>query len=193
MVARRSTRTLAPSSRAKRSMKSPEVYALLRQELGPLLKSLGFKREKSFLSWSRKHDDQYTVVWCQVSRDGWDEYAGSQFTVEFQRSKDPEVGAPSTQRKRISALLSDAQREDVRRIQNTVLSSLRHAPSNHPALHVSPEVSKWYLAKFDLIADPYASGHDIWLRYAASEHVKAWAVLLATVIPQCVQSVEGGG
>ena len=54
-------------------MKSPEVYAVLRKELGPLLKSLGFKREKALLSWSRQHGGQHTVLWCQVSRDGWDD------------------------------------------------------------------------------------------------------------------------
>ena len=103
-------------------MKSPEVYATT-NELAPMLKSLGFKREKASLSWSREYDGQHTVMWCQVSRDGWDEYADSKFVIEFQRSSSGVAGAPATYRERITKLLSNAQREEVRRFQNAVISS----------------------------------------------------------------------
>jgi hypothetical protein len=90
-------------------MKSTEVYRVLRDELAPVLKSLGFKRGKEFLSWTREHDGLYTVLWCQVSRDGWDDYAGSSFVVEFQRSEATGVGMPAKARKRINKLLADDQ------------------------------------------------------------------------------------
>ena len=153
-------------------MKSTEVYRLLRLGLSPVLKSLGFKREKSFLSWARRRGDKYTVLWCQISRDGWDEYVGSQFTLEFQRSVDSAVGSRSTQRKRIAKLLSDTQREDVRLVQNNIVATLRHPPANYFKLSVSPEVTQWYLAKFEQDTTPYPHNHDIWLRYAKTEHVE---------------------
>src|SRR5260221_7475311 len=147
-------------------MKSTEVYRLLKLRLSPVLKSLGFKREKAFLSWARKRNDRYTVVWCQVSRDDWDEYEGSQFTVEFQDSVESAVGSRSTLRKRIGKLLSDRQREEVRSIQNRIVASLRHPPANYFKLSVSPAVTQWYLAKFEQDKLPYPPDHDIWLPYA---------------------------
>jgi hypothetical protein len=158
------------------SMKSTEVYSLLRHQLAGELKSLGFRREKSFLSWSRHKDNLYTVLWCQVSQDGWDEYAGSKFTVEFQRSAESVVGSRYIQRKRIGKLLS--------------VASLRKPPKNHPVLSVSPELTKSYLAKFEQDLDPYARTQDIWFRYARPEHVDAWAAFLIRAISQCVEAIE---
>ena len=99
-------------------MKSPEVYALLKSHLAPWFKSAGFKRAKGFLSWSRPHGDGHVVVWCQISQDGWDSYAGSKFAVEFQRSTEPVVGAHPARRRRLAAFLSPEEREEVRSIQN---------------------------------------------------------------------------
>jgi len=171
-------------------MNSTEVYGVLKRELSPVLKPLGFKRGKSFLSWFRIHNGLCTVLWCQVSRDGWDDYAGSQFTVEFQRSSDSEAGSHSKRRMRIAKLLSESQREHVWRIQGQVIASLRRPPSNHPTLSVSPEVAKWYLAKFEKPSRRYDQGDDIWFRYANAEHVAVWATLLARLVPKCVGSIE---
>jgi hypothetical protein len=171
-------------------MKSTEVYRVLKLGLSPVLKSLGFKREKAFLSWARKRDDKYTVLWCQVSRDGWDEHLGSQFTVEFQRSVASAVGSRSRRRERIAELLSDTQREEVRSTQNRVIASLRHPPAHYFKLSVSPEVTQWYLAKFEQDKAPYPLNHDIWLRYAKAEHVEEWSTLLAEWMPRCVEDFE---
>jgi hypothetical protein len=110
--------------RLRTNMKSLEVYAAIRDGLGPSLKSLGFRREKAFISWSREHERQQTVLWCQVSRDGWDDYAGSKFVVEFQRSNSPEPGAPSSARARLAKFLTEDQRAEARRIQSQVIASL---------------------------------------------------------------------
>ena len=171
-------------------MKSTEVNGLLRDRIAPEMKSLGFKREKSLLSWSRHHGDLYTVVWCQVSQDGWDEYAGSKFTVEFQRSIESVVGSASKQRQRVGKLISDVQREEVRHRQNRVVASLRRPPEDHPILSVSPDVTKWYLAIFEQDPGPYPQNHDIWLRYASPEHVEDWSVFLVKVLHQCVETIE---
>jgi hypothetical protein len=174
-------------------MKSTEVYASLRSELTPLLKSLGFNRGKALLSWARQHNGRYTVLWCQVSRDGWDEYAGSKFVVELQRSESPEAGARSSTRARIVRLLTDDQRDEVWRLQNQVISGLVHPPRTHPSLHVSLEVTNWYLKRFDLVPVRYRAEDDVWLRYAKPEHLKIWAELLRRVLPGCVASIEATG
>jgi hypothetical protein len=171
-------------------VKSIQVYASIRNELAPLLKFLGFRREKAFLSWARQHNGRYTVLWCQVSRDGWDEYAGSKFVVEFQRSDNPEVGACPGTRARIAKLLTDEQRDEVLRLQNQVISCLARPPRTHGTLHVSPEVTRWYLEKFEPVLTPYRVDDDVWFRYARPEHVIAWAELLRRVIPGCVTAIE---
>jgi hypothetical protein len=171
-------------------MKSPEVYAAIRDGLGPSLKSLGFRRGKAFLSWSREHEGQQTVLWCQVSRDGWDDYAGSKFVVELQRSDSPEAGAPSSARARLAKFLSDDQRAEAWLIQSQVIASLGRPPRTHPLLHVSPEVTGWYLEKFEPLRGAYAPGDDLWLRYAKVEHVDMWAEFLQRVIPGCIEAIE---
>jgi hypothetical protein len=171
-------------------MKSPEVYAAIREKLGPQLKFMGFKREKALLSWSRPRGGQHTVVWCQVSRDGWDDYAGSKFVVEFQRSQSPEAGAPSTGRARLVRFLTNSQRAEASRLQSQVIADLSRPPSTHPMLHVSPDVSRWYLDKFEPLRGVYGPGEDLWLRYAKPEHVQMWADFLCGVIPACVEAAE---
>ena len=171
-------------------MKSTEVYSSLKLHLGPVLKALGFKRGRSLLSWHREHDGQFTVLWCQVSLDGWDSYAGSKFTVEVQRSTEPEPGAPSTRRQRIGQLLSNDQREVVHQIQNGILSSLRRPPKDNAIFKISPEVTEWYLSQFNSIESPYAERDDVWLRYAAREDVETWGTLLASFVPQFILVVE---
>ena len=176
--------------RLRTNMKSLEVYAAIRDGLGPSLKSLGFRREKAFISWSREHERQQTVLWCQVSRDGWDDYAGSKFVVEFQRSNSPEPGAPSSARARLAKFLTEDQRAEARRIQSQVIASLSRPPRTHPALQVSPDATLWYLEKFEPLRGAYDPGDDLWLRYANAEHVDAWADFLRRVVPGCVEAIE---
>ncbi len=171
-------------------MKSLEVYAALREELVPPLKSLGFKREKTLLSWSRQQGGQYTVLWCQVSRDGWDDYAGSKFVVEFQRSESAEAGAPSKARARLVKLLTDDQRAEAWRLQSRVIGDLSSPPRTHPTLNVSSEVTRWYLEKFEPLRRQYSPSDDLWLRYAKPEHVRMWAEFLRRAVPGCVQAIE---
>jgi hypothetical protein len=171
-------------------MKSTELYRLLRQELDPIMKAAGFKRAKAFLSWSRPHGDQHVVVWCQASRSGWDDLSGSQFVVEFQLSREPIVGAYPSRRARIAELLDDRDREAARSLQNAVVSRLRRPSPSHPKLHISPEVTKWYLARFVPVPEPYAEGQDIWFRYACAEDVLNWAKFIAERLGACVRQVE---
>jgi len=171
-------------------VKSTDVYAILRKELAPHFNAMGFKRGRALLSWARERSGLFTVFWCQVSQDGWDEFAGSKFTVELQRSEQGEPGKPSALRSRMARLLSPQGREDIRRIQNAVIANLRQPPSTHPALHVSPQVTAWYRSRFVPESVPYTSQTDIWLRYASPVHVAKWARFLATHAAILVQAIE---
>jgi hypothetical protein len=173
-------------------MKSSEVYTLLRAEMAPTLKAAGFVRQKAFLSWSRPSGRSNTVVWCQVSQDGWDPYSGSKFVVEFQRSSEPEPGTPAESRRRLAKLLNSQQAEQVRATQNQVIASLQRPPANYAALRVSPEITRSYLGRFEKAARPYAPGEDIWLRYGEPAHVKAWATLLVEFMPSLLAAFESG-
>jgi hypothetical protein len=171
-------------------MKSTEVYATLRAELSPAMKALGFKRQKAFLSWARLRSDLHTVIWCQVSRDGWDDYAGSKFVVELQRSEGPEPGMSSSKRMRLAKLVDDQVREAIRSIQNEAISSLHSPPRNHTALQVSPEVTRGYMRKFEPERAPYSPLDDLWFRYAQPEHVKRWGQLIVQLLPRLVEGIE---
>jgi len=172
-------------------MKSPEVYSQLKSELAPWFKTAGFKRAKGLLGWSRPHGDAHIVVWCQISQDGWDSYAGSKFVVEFQRSTEAIIGTHHARRQRLASILSPEDREEVRSIQNAVIAALHRPPSSHPTLHVSQQVTDWYLEKFKPVSEPYPERHDIWFRYASPEHVTRWAHFIIGKLPKCISVVEG--
>jgi hypothetical protein len=170
-------------------MKSNEVYRQLRQDLGPWFKSSGFKRGNSMLSWVRQIGDTFIVVWFQVSQFGFDPYTGSQFIVEFQKSSEPVVGSLRGRRKRISEFLSQAEREDVRKIQNQVIEALRKPPEDYVLLQM-PDVSESYRRSFEPISLPYPDGSDIWFRYAAPADISCWASFIRNKLSDCITEIE---
>jgi hypothetical protein len=174
-------------------MKSTEVYRVLKEHLAPAFHAAGFKRAKAMLSWARPQRERYLVVWCQVSQDGWDDCAGSKFTVEFQLSYTPIVGAPHDRRQRLPTMLDGQGREEIRSIQNLVIESLPTPPSSHPTLHISEAVRTWYLDKFRRVDHPYGDQDDIWLRYRDKEHVATWAQFIIRNLPRCLDRADGWG
>jgi hypothetical protein len=136
------------SGAADQPMKSTETYAVLRQHLAPAFKAAGFKRGSSMLSWVRPEGAGHLVVWCQAAQSGWDMYSGSQFTMEFQRSAAPAVGAIPSRRRRLPKMLDDNGREEIRAIQNAVIAALRQPPPTHPLLNDAESLRDWYLRKF---------------------------------------------
>jgi hypothetical protein len=171
-------------------MKSPEVYSTLKQHLAPAFKAAGFKRTATLLSWVRPQGALFVAVWCQVSRDGWDGYAGSKFTVEFQLSEEPLVGARAIRRQRIASMLDGDGREEIRRIQNHVIASLRHPPTNYPKLQISKEVSEWYWGAFQRVREPYGDQDDVWLQYSSEDQVATWAKFVSGKLPECLRQIE---
>ncbi len=174
-------------------MKSTEVYAQLKSELGPWFKSAGFKRAKGLLSWSRPQGEMHIVIWCQISQDGFDKYAGSGFVVECQRSSEPLIGMNQSRRERLGKFLSAQERIDAWHIQNNIISSLNPPPQNFHALRISPKISAWYLAKFDPVILPYAENEDIWFRHHTPEDVFTWAKFILRKLPTMIEDIESWG
>src|SRR5207247_10335221 len=77
----------------ERELKSTDVYKEIRRVIGPWAKKQGFTRTTSgMLGWKRPLGNEHLVFWFQCSQSGWDDYAGSKFTVEFQRSETDFIG-----------------------------------------------------------------------------------------------------
>jgi hypothetical protein len=171
-------------------MNSSKVYSALRDHLKPAFAAAGFKRAKALLSWVRPQRDRHLVVWCQVSQDGWDDYAGSQFVVGFQLSDEPIVGALSIRRRRLGKLLNRTGREEMRLIQNEVISSLLRPPTSHQLPHISEGVRNYYLRRFEKVDQPYSEDDDIWCRYARNEHLGVWAKFILSKLPECFQQTD---
>src|SRR6516164_2624805 len=135
-------------------MKSQESYSTLRVHLAPVFKANGFKKAKTMLSWIRPRGELYVSVWCQADQTGWDTYAGPKFVVEFQLGREPVIGKSEIRRARIGKMLSAAEREDIRTIQNSVIASLRRPPKSHALLNPGEKLSAWYLKRFKSIDQP---------------------------------------
>jgi hypothetical protein len=174
-------------------MKSTAVYAHLRTAFGPWFKSVGFKREKAFLSWTRPHGGAHVTVWFQISGDGWDDYAGSKFVVECQCSQETVVGKHALRRERLASILSQQEREEAWVIQNRVISSLPQPPRSHPFLNATPEIGASCRRKFALVSAPYDDKEDIWFRYHSTANLATWVDFISTKLPSLVNDVETRG
>ena len=158
--------------------------------MAPLFKANGFKRTNTMLSWVRPHRELFIGVWCQADQRGWDPYAGSKFVVEFQLGREPVIGWNTICRQRIASMLTSAEREVVRMVQNKVIASLHRPPKDYAVLNVCEEVSRIYLQEFKSIDRPYGEGEDIWFRYASDGDVNRWADFLLMKFPECFRQVE---
>ncbi len=167
-------------------MRSTDVYRTARQILAPWCKARGFKRAKTgMLGWYELTDSGYLTFWLQVSQDGWDAYAGSEFTVELQMSDQAVVGTGQI-RRRLFDLLTDHELRRATDLQNTVIAKLKRPPPEYDVLHISQEIAEWNLRKFEPTSEPYTRWDDTWLRYADTEDVQTWARFLLDVLPRAV-------
>jgi hypothetical protein len=96
-------------------LKATELHRLARHELGPTLRGLGFKQtpHNSVAAWVRAQGERWLIVWVQPWRSAGSSGTG-EFTVELRLSTRPETGGDGP-RRRLPKLLSDAEREELRR------------------------------------------------------------------------------
>ncbi|MCM3869834.1 MAG: hypothetical protein ND895_03905 [Pyrinomonadaceae bacterium] len=175
-------------------MKSTEVYSIVRNILASWCKEHGFRRTGGgMLGWYRPIGDRFILFWFQVSRDGWDEYTGSKFIVEFQISDEPQIGSGHhDQRWRLPKFLTGDQLELIRQLQNRVIAKLEKPNRDYHIFQMPDNVVDWYLAKFKPIGERYSRTDDIWLRYKEKEDVQQWAIFVKEVLGSIVGSLANG-
>jgi hypothetical protein len=173
-------------------MKSTEVYRVLREEIAPWAKAEGFRRGKSLLSWYRPSGELYLVFWFQVSQHGWDDYAGSEFVVEFQLSRSPEVGWQQLRRARLAHFLGADALKELQVTQNAVIRALPKPPSDYWILQ-DPRLRDWYLRMFEPVSKPFSPTDDVWLRYHAAADVTRWGQCVLRHLPECISEAASWG
>ena len=176
-------------AKVKNVVKSTEVYRTARQVLASWCKEHGFGRNKGgMLGWYKPIGEKFIVFWFQVSQDGWDEYAGSKFVVEFQISDKPIIGAGESNRRwRLPKFLNEDELETVRSVQNAVIAKLKKPSQSYFILQLPDDVVSRYLAKFERVVKQYHPTDDIWLRYKDEEDVERWAVFVKEKLPEVVR------
>jgi hypothetical protein len=170
-------------------MKSTDVYKVIREVIQPWTKHSGFKRARGgMLGYVRPSSDGSTfeTFWFQCSKDGWDPYAGSKFTLEFQKA--PESGpGHGNHRSRFHQLLSAEHREQVRILQNNVIRKLQPPPPDHWVHSADGDLKRRYSARFEEVRGPYRESDDVWMRYADEADVRSWAYFLLPLLPQVLE------
>lgn len=168
-----------------------QVHRELITQLGPVLGEEGFRRIRpgSTAAWCKTVGERFLLVWVQVSRSG-DPFGwhGTSLTVEFALSDSTVIGS-GRPRERLTRLLSDEEREEIRRNQNAFISRLPPAPAGVLAQLPAPLRSS-YLAQGDLRTEPYGDKEDVWLRYADARDLQSWFPLLQKMVPAAAREAE---
>jgi hypothetical protein len=169
------------------AISAKQVHREMIALLSPILEGEGFRRVRpaSTAIWSRPVEDEFVVLRVQISRSG-DAFGwyGTSFTIELELS---EIAKPGTGRVRwrLPALLSDREREEIRRKQNALIAGLPAAPV--AALAQLPESARtWYLAHGELRVEPYAEDEDVWFRYSDARDLEGWFPILTKLVPSAV-------
>lgn len=160
-------------------MTSAELTKVARAELTPILATHGFRRtpRSSKASWAREQDGGWLIVWFQSSSSNG-AGAGFEFIVQmavFETLDVPYGGA------RLFGLLTHAEREELRQIENRVKTKLPPPPDW--ALE-RPESA--YLDGWRVRDEPYDGRHDTWFRYWDEEDVRDELVFIGRVLPGAI-------
>ena len=168
-------------------MKADAVARIVREAMKPLAKEHGLKRTGA-LGWHAPiPGGEHFVLWFQLSRDGWDTYAGNKMVLELARSPTPTIGCG--ERARLARFLHDADRALATRMTNDVIAKLVKPPPTHPILAMEARVAHWYLAKFEPMTADFAPRDDLWLRYHDAQDVRRWADFAIARIPRAMEEL----
>jgi hypothetical protein len=173
-------------------VKSSDVYAILRDVLGPWCKESGLLRTKGgMLGWYEQiSKGSFLTFWFQVSRDGWDDFAGSKFIAEFQRGSDSRIGT-GTLRHRLCHFLGREELATVQSIQNDVIRKLVKPLSTEHVVYTLPQsLIDAYEARFDEVRTPFRPIDDVWLRYVERGDVERWGRFLLPLLPRIVETMS---
>lgn len=142
-------------------LKSAELHRLARQELGPQLTALGFKRtpKTSAASWARPEGGRWLVMWLQPSQRN-DAYSpGFRFTIDFALSTNPVIEHMSGW-----WFTTDLYDGNIRSLKTT---HMYHVSVARP--DVAPYVSLHFGYRFDLDEQD-----DVWFDEQAARESPSW-------------------
>jgi hypothetical protein len=170
------------------TIKAPEVYRTLRQELGPWFKAEGFRRTKGgMLGWHRPQGPLFLVVgfYCWPPPGG-DPLYGSCYTVQFELSESPLIGTGRTHIARLNNLLSEAQFDRLLEIQNAVIAKLKKPDKGHYIFQLPKVLIDNYLSEFEPLTRDNIHWYNQWLRYRDVEDVRHWAHFVVSHLPYLI-------
>jgi hypothetical protein len=159
--------------------------------LGPGFAAQGFecRRASATAIWQRSAGEQFVVSWVQPTRRpdalGW---YGSRFIIEFRRGAQPRTGVMGPGF-RFCQLLDDEGREQVRAVQNAVITRLPPAPARVLRM-LDDRTRDRYLAQGRQVTAAYAPDHDIWFRHRDVYDLDAWFRLLPVLLPGVLGAVR---
>jgi hypothetical protein len=160
-------------------MPSAELTKVARAALTPVLAELGFRRtpRSSKASWIRQQGDGWLLVWFQSSH--WNGAgAGFEFTVEIGESPIPE---PLSGGYRLPMLMTFAEREELRLLENTVKAKLPPPPE-----WAMEQPGSAYLEGWQPREEPYDVRSDIWFRHGDADDVHANLEFIGRVLPDAI-------
>lgn len=168
------------------SVKSRELYSVLRANLGPQLASQGFRLARSgTLTYERRTDSWQVRLHFQCDKWGWDKDWGSKFTLNVVvQTIDEHPGATQHRGGRFFHLLAPISRETVRELNNSVVSSLPGALKNAFVTIPDDEGNQVLIIGEKPALAPYFPGWDIWLHYYSTDDVARWSAFLGPSIEQ---------
>ena len=167
------------------------MYKILDNHIQVDLKERGYKKAKSsMLGYSKKVDDHYINFWFQCSRDGFDEYAGSKFIVQFSVDDLAEVGYSGSDGGRIPKYLTLEELKEIKLIQNKIVRRLTKPSLSYFSSSWHTDVINGYLKKFEPVIDSYTNTSDIWFRYMTESDVDEWGCYLKEIIVRTLTLLE---
>ena len=167
------------------------VHRKAQAALEPGFAAQGFecRRSSAAAVWQRAAGQEFVVAWVQPTRspDGLGWY-GSRFIIEFRRGAQPRAGVlgPGF---RFCQLLEDPGREQVRAVQNAVISRMPPAPAR-AVRGLDERAQGWYLAQGKQVTAAYGPDDDIWFRYRDERDLDAWFRLLPVLLPGVLDAVR---
>jgi len=167
-------------------IKAAELHKLARTVLGDRMQALGFRRvpRTTVAAWLRPEGDRWLMLWFQPDRWNGPDSAGFKFTSEL-RLTDREVLYAAGPRARLPTLLPDAEREQLRQMENRAIAKL--PPPDRAALRALPEeLRRSLLADRKPRLEPYRTGEDVWFRCADHDDLRATLELVARVLPPAI-------
>jgi hypothetical protein len=173
--------------------KRPQLVALLRRDLGAALSRAGLEeaeRDRGSRTWMLEYRRSAPahpplLVWFQRDvKSHHVDLLGSRFTLELGRS--PRL----RDRERFFRLLTPAEREEVRTLQNRVIERLPRSDGSLLGALSALIFGPAWPDRRERIATPFPPDEDVWLRYRDEEDVVAWTGFLARLLEDLIRRFE---